>query len=164
MGRSLLCSTITERDDLGTILAERIEDNEGNCLKVEEFSSKLETIAPLASLVTSIINYKGCKQLRTVSIDKNGIISEYIQDSMKRILSKSQKNSFGDFLEQIIFSYDLCGNKISEIHEVFHNGVKSDTFAITWNYGPNNRIEEIKEISGGTIIRRTQFIYKNGLL
>lgn len=162
---NLLTRTITKRDLFGKPISEHVEDKQGHILRYENFSEKEVSKIPQNSFETSMINYKGCKEQRKIQVDKFGIVTEQVQDALGRTLYQSKKNSFGDILEQIIFSYDLSGNKTSESHGIFIDGIRTDTFTITWSYGPQNRIEEITELSEKQSIRKTRYLYnERGLL
>lgn len=163
---SFLMATYTERDERGQITCERVEDYTGRILKNDHF--KIPHIGDPKEdipVIEEIIQTQGCRQISKICVDKDGNLTETKLDAMRRPISKTTKNSFGETIEKVEFSYDLSGNKTRETHEVLFKGCKKEEFSILWRYGPMNRIEEIEEISENGFVRKTEYIYsQNGRL
>ncbi|CRX37423.1 RHS repeat domain-containing protein [Estrella lausannensis] len=163
---SFQMATYTERDERGEITCERIEDFTGRILKNDHFKiPHLNDPKEAASITEQIIQTQGCRQISKICVDKSGNLTEMVLDALRRPISKTTKNSFGETIERIEYAYDLSGNKTRETHDVLFQGTKREEFTILSRYGPMNRIEEIEEISENGFVRKTEYVYsQNGRL
>lgn len=136
-------------------------DDRGNCISTQKEKFREYTIydtfnRPICyengegdrTLISYDENYQndhGQKVLRRITTDPLGYRSIDIYDTMMRPVSKTIQDPQNHTLSCEEYSYDLCGNCITQINHIYENTALARTFLITKTYDNLHRLTTIEE-------------------
>lgn len=108
-----------------------------------------------------IYNYNHCNSrgqnvLQTSITDASGITTTTTFDALSRIENITKSNCMGQVFSIQELRHDPLGNKIKEVYKSPNS---NKTFTVCWRYGPDNKIEEIREAADSPKQRVTTYLY-----
>ena len=149
----------TERDLNGLIGAVCVKKHNGDLLKKVEISKEDSEDKIVSNYHYEGRNYQNQAVLQRWATDSLGTVTITTFDALGRAHIVSKRNSLGETLAEREILYDLVGNKVKEINQVYAAGQKKDERINRWYYGLGNRLEKFIEAAGTSIQTVTAFNY-----
>lgn len=144
-----------ERDGAGKEIAVRHESPTGEILQRQKVPPQ-----ELASCVEEeITNKLGQRVLKTHHIDEAGVMTNTGYDALGRVEWINHTDEKGNLLSRKELRYDGVGNKVKETITHIDREGHSTAISCSWEYGPMNRIERMKEAHGTPLETVTHYHY-----
>lgn len=111
---------------------------------------------------TSFVNEHGQNVLQTLTTDPLGYQTIDTYDSANRLVGTIKKNPYGIQVAGQKICYDLCGNRIQLVDQVFSDGKLLDSHRTLFSYTADHQIECITEAEGTPLQKSTRYRYQLG--